>query len=66
MVDYQLSFVRVNDNVGRMEYRSFSDDAAAMKYARELLGDFNKVTVLEGLRIVGVILDAQHRLRANS
>jgi len=38
-----------------MEYRSFSDDTAAMHYAEELIGDFEKVTVLEGVRIVGVV-----------
>ena len=55
MADYQFSLLHELNKVGRMEYRSFGDDTAAMHYAEELIGDFEKVTVLEGVRIVGVV-----------
>jgi hypothetical protein len=64
VADYQFSLVHKISNVGRMEYRSFSDDDAALKFAGELVGDFDKVTVLQEARIVGVVWHPRLRPRA--
>ena len=63
LTDFQFSLFHELENVGRMEYGRFKDDAAAMKHARGLVGDFDKVTVLEGARIVGVVLHPRHEVR---
>jgi hypothetical protein len=40
------------ERVGRMAYRSFSDDAEAIGHARDMLADFDNVTIYDGQRIV--------------
>ena len=64
MTEYQFSLVHDLDNVGHMEYGRFQDDAAAIRHARSLVGDYyDKVTVLEGTRIVGVALHPRNEIR---
>jgi hypothetical protein len=63
VADYQFSLLHELDQIGRIEYRAFDDDAAALRYAQQLLGDFDKVTVYEGPRIVGLIVHPRNQIR---
>ena len=65
MADYQFSMVDELEKLGRMEYRAFDSDAAAMQYAKELLGDWLRVTVLDGPRIVGMIVHPRSQIRGS-
>jgi hypothetical protein len=61
--DYQLSLVDAFDKFGRVEYRTFADDETAMQYAEALIGDWERVTVMETARIVGVVVHPRSRPR---
>jgi hypothetical protein len=63
VINYQFSLVDVIQEVGRIEYASFDSDAAAMAHAQTLLADWSRVTVLEGVRIVGVIVHPRYEIR---
>jgi hypothetical protein len=63
MADYQFSMVDEFEKFGRMEYRAFDSDAAAMQYAKELIGDWRQVTVLDGPRIVGMVVHPRFQIR---
>jgi hypothetical protein len=64
LTDYQFSLFHERDGIGRIEYASFDDDAAALRHATSLVADFDKVPVLDRDRIVGVELHARHKVRA--
>ena len=63
MADYRFSLLHELDQVGRMEYRAFGDDAEALRHARELVADWDKVTVYEGPRIVGLVVHPRNQIR---
>jgi hypothetical protein len=65
MADYQFSTVDQFEKFGRMEYRAFDSDAAAMQYANRLVGDWLRVTVLDGSRIVGMVVHPAFRIRGS-
>ncbi len=61
---YRFSLLNEMQQIGCIEYGEFGDDKSALLRARELLDDFDKVTIYQGLRIVGLIVHPKHEIRA--